>query len=625
MRLSKAMNRAVKLSTEEEALNPSAAETITDLCHSIFADLTAVFLPLVPQLRTVADCIIPLYACSEAGYWGPASPASADGKGGLAVALLQRLSADGCVRLKPPKKQGRTASSVPSKPSKADQDHANLWRALAAAPAGVRSSVDLRGLLDASADGVVTLEIVSEQACSNILLACSRLQLRGFDRLIRHLTARLVDLGPAAACQALANALYALGELAEDVGHTPRPEDLEGLARAVVTRLSAGQGGDSFTPQALSNMLYACSKLSYTHSALIGPLAAAAGQAASRMAPQGLANSAWALARMGYADQTWYAAAVQAAERPGLWQGAKPQDWSNLWYALALPRHRPASSRLLERTTEASGVLQEGATAQGCANLLWALANLRLYDERLVGALAGRLGGLLRQDPALVTQQELCNSLWALAVMGPGVLSRHSGLVEGLLREAVRRWVAEGHRVMDQEGLRQLWQVQLELEAMGGGDLSSILRAGKGSLLTAARAAISTRTQTIASGPASSLEAEVASALEQLQQRMGPGAIVSVQRRCVVEEVGRVAETVVELAGGRRVVVETLVQRQVFASTPPRRMLTGPVELHMRQLGRVPSLAKVLSVPEWEWEEAKAGGEAKQRAYLCRLLGLRAA
>ncbi|KAG2497923.1 hypothetical protein HYH03_004186 [Edaphochlamys debaryana] len=568
------------LSTNETASN---AVAVKELRHSIFTDLAAAYLPLVPQLRTFADCIIPLYACSEAGYWGPGP---AGGKGGLAVALLQRLSEKDYALLRPRKTGDWAASSrVPAKPSKADQDHANLWRALAAAPAGARACVNARGLLTASAEVIYKLETLSEQACSNILLACARLKLRGFDRLAHHMTARLVELGAEAACQALANGLYALGELAEDVGHKPRPEDLQGLAREVVTRLSAGPGRDSFKPQELSNMLYACAKLGFTAPALVEPLSAAAGRAAIRMKPQELANSAWALAKMGHTDQGWYAGAVAAAERPGAMQGAVSQGWANLWYALAL-----------------------------------------LYDERLVDALAGRLGELLGQDPKQLKGQNLCNSLWALAVMGPDVLSRHSGLVEGLLREEVGRREIEGGRAVDEQ-LRQLWQVQLELGAMGGSELRSILEAGDDrSIASTAKAEASAGARRLACIPPSALEAEVASALEQLQQRMGPGAIVSVQRRCVVEELWRVVEAVVELADGRRIAVETMGPSEVFANEPHRRTPVGPVAFRDRQLGRVQPFARVLTVPYWEWDEAaKAGGEAGQRAYLCRLLGLKGA
>ncbi|KAG2497938.1 hypothetical protein HYH03_004200 [Edaphochlamys debaryana] len=573
----------------------SRAPEDTALCHGVLDTLAAAVLPLLKSPKSAGDLIVPLTACAKAGYW----------RGGVVEELLKRLSAGGWALVR------KDASSEdPKQRSLLSQDHSNLWWSLSVAPPGLRSGVDQQVLLQLSTSILPQAPIEKSQDCSNILLACARLKLNGAGRLAHHLTARLVELAPVAdyrdACQSLANSLYALGELAEDVGHKPRPEDLKGLAREVVARLPAGSGRDSFKPQELSNMLYACAKLGHTDPALIQPLASAASRAALRMTPQGLANSGWALAKMG----------------------GKTQEWSNLWYALALARHRPNSRKLLELTAEAAALLRESAKPQACANLLLALANLRLYDERLVDALAGRLGELLRQDPKQLIDQGLCNSLWALAVMGPDVLSRHSGLVEGLLREAVRRWEAECSSAFGKEDSTRLWQVQLELEAMGGGELRSILGAGKGregSLLSAARAVLGVRMGELTARQSTTLETEVASALEQLQQRMGPGAIVSVQRRCVVEEVGRYVEAVVELAGGRCVAVVTAGKPEHFANDPHRCTLTGVVELRVRQLGRVPGFSHVRLVPYWEWEEAKAGGEAGQRAYLCRLLGLGAA
>ncbi|KAG2497886.1 hypothetical protein HYH03_004152 [Edaphochlamys debaryana] len=598
-RLTKACSAAAKLGSR-------SLEDVT-LRTRILDTLAAAYAPLVPHLEGAVDCIIPLYACSRAGYWGPGS---ADGKGGLAVALLQRLSADGCNLLT----ANRTNATV--------QSHANLWLALSVTPAALRAAADLRGILNASAEGLLRNRALDTRACANVLLACARMQWRDHS-LVHHLTTCLVEQGHAADDQNLANSLYALGKLAEGARHKPRPEGLRGLAEEVERRLSAGEGRCSFIPQQLSNMLLGCTKLGYTDPALINSLAAASSRAVRLFKPQELANSVWALAKMGFEDQGWYAAAVAAAEQPEAMQGAVPQNWSNLWYALALARHRPASRRLLERTAEAAALLRRGADAQACANLLWALANLRLYDERLVYALAGRLGELLGQDPEQLTGQNVCNSLWALAVMGPGVLSCHGGLVEGLLREAERRWAAEGGAAFSEGSLMQLWQAQVELAHVGGGELQRILRGGEdreGSLLVAMRVAAATASARLLSAPSLALATEVASALEQLQQRMGPGAIVSVQRRCVVEEVGRCADALVELAGGRRVAVAAVRRACVFANAPYDRTVVGPIALSVRQVGHSLGAGNLASVPYWEWEAAKAKGE--ELGYLSRVLGL---
>ncbi|KAG2497834.1 hypothetical protein HYH03_004104 [Edaphochlamys debaryana] len=618
--LASAYNKAGQLRADTGA--DSAAQ-----CR-VFSTLAAAYLPLVKGLQGGADISIPLHACAKAGYWG----------GGLAAVLLRRLNSEGWVLL------GRSK----------ENELSNLWWSLSEALKSaegrqVLSSIDLPRLLEASAEGLLAMRVTRTQHCSNVLLACARLRYKNA-ALMHHLTARLVELGPEAKPQELANSLYALGELAEDVGHAPRPQDLQGLARAVADRLS--QDAAAFKPQELSNMLLGCAKLGYTAPSLLHSLVAAADGAAPRMKPQHLANSlyslallqpsisahggaaealaeeckrrrfsgfkpqelsnpAWALATMGYADQGWYAAVAEAAGRPGMMQGGTPQNWSNLWYALALVRHQPASGRLLERTAEAAGALRQGAKAQHCANLLWALANLRLYNERLVDALAGRLGELLGQDPKQLTGQGLCNSLWALAVMGPDVLSRHSGLVEGLLREAERRGAANGSNRLVAEDHRQLWYVHLELAHVGGGELQRILGAGTGrlgSLLGAAKAA--TEIQAGDDARESAMERQVASALERLAERLGPDTLVSVQRGCVVTGLGRAADVVVELAGGRRVAVEVDGPSHFLANRPrDPTAVDGPTELRNRQLGRVFGSGNVLSVPHWWWYNKGSGAQ----------------
>ncbi|KAG2497904.1 hypothetical protein HYH03_004169 [Edaphochlamys debaryana] len=695
--LTSALNMAGKLGCAKGA--------DTALRLRICRRLAEVYLPLVPGLRAAGDCLVALQACAAAGFWG----------GGLAAALLQRLGQDGGALL-------REASS---------QGQGYVWWSLSAAPPDLISASDRARLLAASAAALLRLSAaqLSAQDCSVVLLAAARLAHR-HDALLHHLAACLVQLqrgcgrgccegeveaeqqrAPGAACelehQAIANALYALGELARDTGHVPRPKDLSGLAEAARRGLGSsgrvdgpdgadsvggsggggggtgrGGAGGGFVPQALSSMLLGCARLGYADVDLLRPLVAAAAEAAPAMNPQELANSlyaaallgcvaegyggavealaaeccsrrfvgftaqgfancVWALAKLGHVDQGWYAAAVEAAETStGPLSYASAQEWANLWYALALVRHQPATGRLLELTAGAAGILQADAGDQACANLLWALANLRLYDERLVDALAGRLGELLGRSPGQPTSQGLCNSLWALAVMGPEVLSRHSGLVEGLLREAERRWAHKRSQVTDQTddvfslaSLFQLWHVQLELASLpagadGAAPLSAILANGSGqpdSLLAAARAASAQRVAAVRPARASSLEGQVLACLDEMTVLSG-GEVAAVRRSYIVRELCRVVDVFVELAGGRRVAVEVDGPSHFLANRP--RDLTaveGSTALRNRQLERVFGRGNVLSVPWWEWAEATAAGKAAQRAYLSRLLGLDAA
>ncbi|PNH03580.1 hypothetical protein TSOC_010355 [Tetrabaena socialis] len=467
------------------------------LLHRTVATLAAVYLPLVPGLRAAKWCVIPLWACAKAGYWG----------GGLADALLWRL--------------GRDAGALMRQAN--GQDHGNVWWSLSEAPEEVIKTEHTEAVLDASGDrlqqmqaasskdtrkGLLAADLLQPQECANVLLACARLQ-RSPIALLHHMTACLAAQ-PDATCQPVANSLYALGELFEDCGHMPRPQDLQRLAATAVERL-AGKlqgtgrperdgGGDVFIPQHLSNILLGCAKLGYTNPDLLLPLAAECKRRNfTSFNAQTLFNAVWALAKMGYnSDQAWFAAAVAAAVRPGVAQELKAQEWSNLWYGLVQVQHRP-NPAFLKSTLAASEVLRTQANGQECANLLWSLATLKVpYEPRLVDVLVGRLVELLPQNE--VNVQNLANSVWALAVMGPSVLFRQQRPVEALLREAVRRWDgadggagdgrASSVTVFNLIDLAQLWRVQQELEhADGCGELAGIMASARGLLSAARRAA----------------------------------------------------------------------------------------------------------------------------------------
>ncbi|KAG2497937.1 hypothetical protein HYH03_004199 [Edaphochlamys debaryana] len=640
----------------------------TALCHGILATLAEAALPLLARPGTAADLLVPLTACAEADYW----------RDGYALELLQRLSADDWALVK----AAARYRDDPKQRTKFDQLLSTVWQCIeGAASAGLYSRSERQSLRDATAPLLLEAEDLDLTTCADILVECARHWLSGVDRMAHHLTARLIDDAGKADVQHLANSLAALGELAEDVGHKPRPEDLKGLAREVVARLSSAEGRerlipqmtltlgqDTFEPEALVSMLRACVRLRCTEQALVEPLVLAAGKAAPRLRPRDLADmlralellppsararrliakwlgaecmgrrltgfttpdvckAVWGLSTSGvvamgkYLDL--YPALVDVAVTEAM-QGVTSQNWADLWYGLALVLNRPTSRRLLELTAQAAGALRDGAEPQECANLLWALAILRLYDERLVDALAGRLGELLRQDPDQAKAQELCNSLWALAVVGPGVLSRHSGLVEGLLREAVRRWEAEGSSALAHQELRQLWQVQLELEAMGSGNgLRGILgasRGSSGSLLSRARGAAAAREH---AGLQAHQARRLADALRRWRKRgLEPRVLMAVQPGFEVEGLGRVADVVGALAGGRRVDLMPNGPAQCFSNRHrDAEAVNGSTLLRNRQLERVFGRGNVLSVSYWEWKEVTGN---RKWAYLRRQLGLEA-
>ncbi len=204
-----------------------------------------------------------------------------------------------------------------------------------------------------------------------------------------------------------------------------------------------------------------------------------------KLTAQELSGAALTLARSGYGTSDRYRALVVAAvaaavvPAPGSFTStATPAHWARLWHALALARHRPDD--VLVRST-AAGLTKQlqqqqygGATAEDCASLLRCLAELRCCEEGLVEGLLGRLVRLgATGDGGGVEVRDMTNAVWAVAVMGPDALRSHCGAVEQLLRAVVGRWepgqVGVGAGSQDEQ-LRQLWQVQLELDGLVDGD-----------------------------------------------------------------------------------------------------------------------------------------------------------
>ncbi|KAG2499140.1 hypothetical protein HYH03_002723 [Edaphochlamys debaryana] len=556
------------------------------------------------RLNSAVDAIITLLACAKAGYW----------RHGFSEELLQRLSARGGALLRANTAARKAAWGTPpptqaGRPLFVEHDQADLW----------------------------------------ILHGCARLGLR-HERLTQHLTAQLGSTGAVEDGQAISKALQAIGALtagssaeeeaaAEEEGEAAEEEegeeeeeeksgqdepDDESMGAASEAAPSDPQDGANIPWAPVASVLDSCASLGCADPSIIGPLAAAAVRAAPLMSARSLANTARALAKLGYAEQGVYAALAEAAVQPGAMQGARPQDWEDLWYALVSVRHRPPPSGLLARTVEAAQTLRHGAGPQVCTNMLWALAVLRLYDEQLVGTLAVRLVKLLGRSTVTVTEQDLSISLWALAVIGLSALSRHSAAAQELLREVARRWEAGGRTSFRQESLSQLQQVQVELEAIGDAELYGILGSlegdGQGSLLLAARNTASRQNE---EGATSSAEVAVVAALEELQQQLSPGVIVAVQPGAPVGQ-ARVADVLVELADGRRVAVEVDGPTHFLASHPHHpKAVDGSTKLRDRQLERVLGAGNVLSVPWWEWNALKK--KRARRAYLCGLLGLETA
>ncbi|PNH02160.1 hypothetical protein TSOC_011885 [Tetrabaena socialis] len=514
-RLCAAFNRLGKLCSPADEHAGAGDSQRTELLHRTLDTLADAYLPLLPGLDDAKWCIIPLWACAKAGYWG----------GELAAALLQQLGLD--------------AGTLLYKAT--GQDHANFWWSVSTAPEEARAAGLTEEMLRISADCLLRMAMgpvdIEPQLCSHVLLGCARL---GYtDPALLHALAAAA--GQAASRmdeQSLANTLYALAvleckdsaygpslrrltmevqqrlqrqpyvftppslsitlyalallqpkdghqwdtvlaQLASAAGHAAGRMGEQGLSNTIyalevlrckgpayahaLQQLTAEvqqrlqRQPDTLTPQGMSNILYALVLLQPEHSlqwdVVVMQLAAECKRRDfAGFSAQGLANSAWALAKLGYRDQDWLAAAVETAVRPDIMQALTAHGFSSLWYALVLVRHRPTVA-FLESTSAASGMLRTEADAQSCTNLLWSLATLGVpHEPRLVDVLVERLGVLLAHKGEM-KEQNLANSLWALAVMGPSVLFCHRRSVEGMLREVVRlRKEAEAAAVVEDSG-----------------------------------------------------------------------------------------------------------------------------------------------------------------------------
>ncbi len=423
--------------------------------------------------------------------------------------------------------------------------------------------------------------------------------------------------------------------------------------------------------------------------------------------PQELANATWALAKMRHEDQGWFAAAVAAAQRPAFVSTAIPMHWAQLWYALALVRHRPPPG-LMECTAGALEGQVRRAEPQQYAMLLWSFAVLGVWEERLAGVLLGRLAELVErqqqqqgqgqgqgqgsasggtgqvgsQAPMVVAEQNVTSALWAVAVTGRGALAAHAREVGVLLREAARRWEQGGGRgptvPFGIEELMQLWQVQLELEAMEGGEgggpatLSSILLGarcgvagvataapGGGSLRAVLEHAARTSGEVLGYASASQLQRDVVAALRRLQRRqqeqqqfhdfplpaseaqpheedmhvavnaytategfrgsMARLAITSVHHEAPVPALGSRVDILVRRSDGRVVAVEVDGPTHFLGNGPHQNTRQGRTVLRDRQLARVFGQGNVVSVPYWEWN-ALQGDKAAEEQYVWGLL-----
>ena len=240
--------------------------------------------------------------------------------------------------------------------------------------------------------------------------------------------------------QELANALWATGAL--QLADWP-------AAWAPLVREIKARGLARFETQAISNIVWACAYLDARDEELLGAVAdstVAAIAVAARCAaeaeargdthasifsnpaaarfeardgasrtiitPQSVSNTVWALTELDFFHSTCFeAAADDFRRRP---RSYKAQEMCNLLYGFAKAGFADLAALAAVDAELAGAARRAQLTGQAVANMLWSFATLKYCPERSLGALAGEVA----ERAGWFGEQELANSLWALARLG---------------------------------------------------------------------------------------------------------------------------------------------------------------------------------------------------------------
>ncbi|EFJ51245.1 hypothetical protein VOLCADRAFT_87862 [Volvox carteri f. nagariensis] len=171
----------------------------------------------------------------------------------------------------------------------------------------------------------------------------------------------------------------------------------------------SGGGGMAAARQRPHQLMLLLAWRSYEHSMLSSWAAQTLDKLAS-FEPQGVSNTAWAFARLGFHSPQLFQALSAAALHKI--EGFTAQGLSNLAWAMATAGH--VQPRLFEALARHATSLAPSFNAQNCSVTLWACATLRHHDDELFNALLERLVA----EVDTCEPQNVANALWAVARMG---------------------------------------------------------------------------------------------------------------------------------------------------------------------------------------------------------------
>ncbi|GLI70705.1 hypothetical protein VaNZ11_015649 [Volvox africanus] len=279
--------------------------------------------------------------------------------------------------------------------------------------------------------------LFKEQELSNVLWALGKMSLRDRPDVLEALMVETRAKLPAFLPQGISNVAWALAsvghadthfldQVVAQCGNQLAAFDVQALANLVWAMAALGyykpqfvgavvneclsRGLDRLSPQNLSNILWGCATLNHRDPRMLSAWAAQTLDKLASFEPQGVSNTAWAFARLGFHSpqlfQTLAAAALHKID------GFTAQGLSNLAWAMATAGH--VQPRLFEALSRHAISLASSFNAQNCSVTLWACATLRHHDDVLFGTLLERL--VAEVDSC--EPQNIANALWAVARMG---------------------------------------------------------------------------------------------------------------------------------------------------------------------------------------------------------------
>lgn len=247
---------------------------------------------------------------------------------------------------------------------------------------------------------------LAAQEIAKVLWSFATVQLT-HHKLSQHLAAQALAVSDSFNAQDVSNTLWAFATFG--IKH---PDLFHGL---LLDRGGAARDVAHFTPQALSNVLWALAKTEWNSpAALKGLTFEVKRRDLAAFSPQALCSVLFSMAALGAKDVELCDKVCGELTQRNLGSGFTPQDIGNMMWALASLgyKHDALCRQLVQEVDE---VLLATFQPQALSNLLFALAMLdSTHHREWIGAIATELCARRVED---FTLQGYTNSMWALACL----------------------------------------------------------------------------------------------------------------------------------------------------------------------------------------------------------------